>query len=87
MPNSEVLGQAELSGIEALITSLSFAGQVRMDDDRLPKQVFSSELATGMRDNSGRSAESKTLQGLAQKLPQSLQHPDDWTAGDSGCRS
>ena len=53
VPTSGVLRQAELPGIEAL-TILRWTGHVlRMDDDRLPKQI-SSELATGTRTQGGR---------------------------------
>ena len=55
MPNAEVLRQAELPGIEALImkAQLRWTGQVlRLDDDRLPNQIFS-ELAPGTRTHGG----------------------------------
>ena len=54
--NTEVLRRANLPGIEALImkAQLRWVGHViRMDDTRLPKMVFCSELASGAR-NLGR---------------------------------
>ena len=54
--NTEVLRRAELPGIEALVmkSQLRWVGHVvRMDDTRLPKVVFFSELASGTR-NIGR---------------------------------
>jgi len=50
--NTEVLQRAEMTGIQALImkAQLRWAGHVvRMDDNRLPKMVFFSELSTGTR--------------------------------------
>jgi hypothetical protein len=54
--NTEVLRRANMPGIEALImrAQLRWVGHVvRMDDKRLPKMVFFSELASGAR-NTGR---------------------------------
>ncbi|CAI9727613.1 Hypothetical predicted protein [Octopus vulgaris] len=55
--NTEVLRRAEMSEIEALImkAQLRWVGQavVRMDDARLQKVIFFSELASGAR-NTGR---------------------------------
>ena len=54
--NTEVLRRTQMFGIEALImrAQLRWVGHVvRMDDTRLPKMVFFSELATGAR-NLGR---------------------------------
>ena len=50
--NQDVLCRAEVPGIEALITKaqLRWTGCVMwMEDSRLPKQVFCSELASGKR--------------------------------------
>ena len=50
--NTEVLRRAGLHGIEAYVmqSQLRWAGHVaRMDDDRLPKQIFFSELCNGTR--------------------------------------
>eukprot|EP00745_Piridium_sociabile_P040226 TRINITY_DN767_c0_g1_i3.p1 TRINITY_DN767_c0_g1~~TRINITY_DN767_c0_g1_i3.p1 ORF type:complete len:1045 (-),score=247.16 TRINITY_DN767_c0_g1_i3:182-3316(-) len=50
--NTEVLRRAQASGIEALIirSQLRWVGHVvRMDDSRLPKSIFFSELASGTR--------------------------------------
>ena len=54
--NTEVLRRCGLSGIEAIIMKqqLRWCGHVlRMDDDRLPKAVFFSELAHGKRKQGG----------------------------------
>ncbi len=51
--NTTVLRRAGLDGIEAYImrSQLRWAGHVaRMTDDRLPKQIFFSELSEGVRD-------------------------------------
>ena len=50
--NAEVLRRAKMIGIEALImqAQLRWVGYViRMDDTRLPKMVFFSELVSGTR--------------------------------------
>ena len=47
---------AEISGIEAMLNlaQLRWSGHVtRMDDSRLPKQLFYAELSTGKRDQGG----------------------------------
>lgn len=47
IPNTEVLRRARMSGIEALIVKaqLRWVGHVvRMEDGRLPKMIFFSEL-------------------------------------------
>ena len=56
IPNTEVLRRAALPGIEALImmAQMRWVGHVvRMNDTRLPKTIFFSELASGAR-NVGR---------------------------------
>ena len=56
VPNTEVLHRANMPGVEALIikTQLRWVGHVvRMDDTRLPKMIFISELTSGTR-NTGR---------------------------------
>ena len=57
VPNTEVLHRANMPGVEALIikAQLRWVGHVvRMDDTRLPKMIFFSELASGTR-NTGHS--------------------------------
>jgi hypothetical protein len=52
VPNTEVLNRCEIPGIESFLLRhrLRWAGHVmRMDDTRLPKKIFLSELATGSR--------------------------------------
>ena len=55
-PNQEILRWAELTGIEAMLNQvqLRWSGHVtRMDDSRLPKQLFHAELSTGKRHKGG----------------------------------
>ena len=52
VPNQEILRRAELTGIEAMLNQaqLRWSGHVtRMDDSRLPKQLFHAELSIGKR--------------------------------------
>ena len=75
VPNQEILRSAELTGIEAMLNQaqLRWSGHVtRMDDSRLPKQLFHAELATGKRHKGG--AE-EAVQRRAEIDPQGLQHP------------
>lgn len=56
IPNTEVLRRSKLSGVESLIAKqqLRWSGHVlRMDDSRLPKAVFYSELSCGKRKQGG----------------------------------
>ena len=56
VPNQEILRWAELTGIEAMLNQaqLRWSGHVtRMDDSRLPKQLFHAELSTGKRHKGG----------------------------------
>ncbi|XP_063598682.1 uncharacterized protein LOC134775152 [Penaeus indicus] len=55
-PNQEILRRAGLTGIEAMLSQsqLRWSGHVtRMDDSRLPKQLFHAELSTGKRHRGG----------------------------------
>ena len=54
--NQEILRRAELTGIETMLNlvQLRWSGHVtRMDDSRLPKQLFHAELSTGKRHKGG----------------------------------
>ena len=56
VPDTEVLDRCGITGIEALLmkAQLRWAGHiVRMDDSRIPKAVFYSELAAGRRSQGG----------------------------------
>ena len=56
VPNQEILRRAELSGIEAMLSSaqLRWTGHMlRMDDRRLPKQLLHAELSAGDRHAGG----------------------------------
>ena len=52
VPNQEILRKAEMTGIEAMLNlaQLRWSGHVsRMDNSRLPKQLFYAELSAGRR--------------------------------------
>ena len=54
--SNEVLKRAERDGIEAMLKTaeLRWVGHVqRMNDNRLPKQIFYSELSSGVRNKGG----------------------------------
>ena len=56
VPDTEVLSRADMPSIFTLLgkNQLRWAGHVvRMDDDRLPKKLFYSELASGKRSTGG----------------------------------
>ena len=56
--NNEVLQRAKMDGIEAMLTSaqLRWVGHMqRMSDDRMPKQIFYSELCSGTISRGGQS--------------------------------
>jgi len=56
IPNTEVLETCHITGIEAFLLSaqLRWTGHViRMEDNRLPKQVFYSQLEQGTRSHGG----------------------------------
>ena len=64
VPNQEILRWAELTGIEAMLNQaqLRWSGHVtRMDDSRLPKQLFHAELSTGKRHKGGRRKQYKDV--------------------------
>ena len=72
VPNQEILRWAELTGIEAMLNQaqLRWSGHVtRMDDSRLPKQLFHAELSTGKRHKGGQRKRYKDV------LKSTLQHP------------
>ncbi|XP_049869331.1 uncharacterized protein LOC126369082 [Pectinophora gossypiella] len=79
VPNTEVLRRAGLSGIEALIMKhqLRWCGHVlRMDDSRLPKAVFYSELSSGKRKQGGQYLRYKDV--LKRNLVACDIPPDSW---------
>ena len=54
--NNEVLQRAEMDGMEAMLmrAQLRWVGHVqRMNDNRMPKQIFYSELSSGARSRGG----------------------------------
>ena len=54
--NNEVLKRAQMDGLEAMLkrSQLRWVGHVqRMNDNRLPKQIFYSELSSGVRNKGG----------------------------------
>ena len=56
VPNQEILRRAGICGIEAMLNQaqIRWTGYViRMEDTRLPKQLFHAELATGKRNKGG----------------------------------
>ena len=60
----EILRWAELTGIEAMLNQaqLRWSGHVtRMDDSRLPKQLFHAELSTGKRHKGGQRKQYKDV--------------------------
>ena len=62
VPNQEILRRAELTGIEAMLNlaQLRWSGHVtRMDDSKLPKQLFHAELSTGKRHKGDRGSGTK----------------------------
>ena len=70
VPNHEILRRAELTGIEAMLNQaqLRWSGHVtRMDDSRLPKQLFHAELATGKRHKGGQKKRYKDVLKLTLK--------------------
>ena len=70
VPNQEILHRAELTGIEAMLNlaQLRWSGHVtRMDDSRLPKQLFHAELSTGKRHKGGQRKRYKDVLKLTLK--------------------
>ena len=70
VPNQEILRWAELTGIEAMLNQaqLRWSGHVtRMDDSRLPKQLFQAELSTGKRHKDGQRKRYKDVLKLTLK--------------------
>ena len=61
--NQEILRWAELTGIEAMLNQaqLRWSGHVtRIDNSRLPKQLFHAKLSTGIGTKAGRGSGTKT---------------------------
>ena len=64
VPNQEILRWAELTGIEAMLNQaqLRWSGHVtRMDDSKLPNQLFHAELSTGKRHKGGQRKQYKDV--------------------------
>ena len=81
VPNQEILRWAELTGIEAMLNQaqLHWSGHVtRMDDGRLPKQLFHAELSTGKRHKGGQRKQYKDV--LKSTLKACNIPVDEWQA-------
>ena len=81
VPNQEILRIAEMPGIEAMLnlTQLRWSGHVtRMDNSRLPKQLFHAELSTGKRHKGGQRKRYKDI--LKASLKASNIPSDEWQA-------
>ena len=78
--NQEVLRRSGMSGIEALVMTaqLRWSGHVmRLEDDRLPKQIFCSELVRGKRQPGGQKKRYKDV--LKCNLKACNIAPPNWT--------
>ena len=76
--NQDALRRENLPGLEALITKaqLQWSGHVmRMENSRLSKQVFCSELAMGKRKQGG---QRKRYKDCLKKILTCLQYPHSW---------
>ena len=81
VPNQEILRWAELTDIEAMLNQaqLRWSGHVtRMDDSRLPKQLFHAELSTGKRHKGGQRKQYKDV--LKSTLKACNIPVDEWQA-------
>ena len=79
--NQEILRRAEVTGIEAMLNQaqLRWSGHVtRMDDSRLPKQLFHAELSTGKRHKGGQKKRYKDV--LKSTLKAYNISVDEWQA-------
>ena len=77
--NNEVLQRAQIDGIEAILMKiqLRWAGHLqRMDDNRIPKQIFYGELASGIRNIGGQKKRYKDT--LKQTLKLTNINTDSW---------
>ena len=79
LPDQEILRKANLTGIEAMLNQaqLRWSGHVtRMDDSRLPKELFHAELSTGKRHKGGQRKRYKDV--LKSTLKASDIPVDEW---------
>ena len=77
--NNEVLQRAKMDGMEAMLMrpKLRWVGHVqRMSDNRMPKQIFYSELSSGARSSEGQRKRYKDT--LKQTLKMTCIYTETW---------